>query len=158
MTSEVIVETFIKAPIATCFDLARNIEIHTQTVWKKTKERAVGGRIAGCIELNDYVIFEAIHFGVKQQLTSQIISFERPFHFADEMQKGAFKTMKHTHEFKEINNGTLMIDILHFSSPFGLIGKAFNYFILDNYMRKFLIHRNQELKKMVEASISITNN
>lgn len=35
-------EQFIKAPIELCFDLARNVDIHTQTT-TKTRERAVGG-------------------------------------------------------------------------------------------------------------------
>ncbi len=35
-------QQFIKAPIEVCFDLARNVEIHTLTT-SQTKERAIGG-------------------------------------------------------------------------------------------------------------------
>lgn len=39
-------KTFIKAPIDMCFDLARNVEIHTKTT-SHTNERAVGGVTTG---------------------------------------------------------------------------------------------------------------
>ena len=47
-------QQFIHAPIEVCFDLARNVEIHTQTT-SKTKERAVGGVTEGLLEEGDIV-------------------------------------------------------------------------------------------------------
>lgn len=44
---EVTTVTKIYAPIEHCFDLARDIEVHTQTVWKHTRERAVAGVTSG---------------------------------------------------------------------------------------------------------------
>jgi hypothetical protein len=35
----------IHAPIEVCFDLARNIDVHTETVSKHTRERAIKGII-----------------------------------------------------------------------------------------------------------------
>jgi ligand-binding SRPBCC domain-containing protein len=103
--------------------MARDINIHSQTV-KHTKERAIARGTAGKIALGEAVTFEAIHFGIRQKLTSKIVEFESPYIFVDEMQKGAFKHMKHIHKFEEKEKGTLMTDILEFSSPFGIIGKA----------------------------------
>ncbi|MDQ1143913.1 hypothetical protein QE429_000740 [Bacillus sp. SORGH_AS 510] len=37
---------FIKAPVEVCFDLARNVDIHTQTP-SQTNEKAVGGVTEG---------------------------------------------------------------------------------------------------------------
>lgn len=59
-------QTEINAPIEFCFDLARDIEIHTQTVWKHTNEKAIGGRIRGLISKDEIVIFQATHFMVRQ--------------------------------------------------------------------------------------------
>ena len=43
--------------------------------------------------------------------------------FTDEQVKGDFKMMKHEHHFKPCENGTIMIDLFHFESPYGAIGK-----------------------------------
>jgi ligand-binding SRPBCC domain-containing protein len=146
----------ISAPINLCFDLARDIDIHTQSVWKQTKERAIGGITAGPIGYDQTVIFQATHFLVRQTLTSKITEYEEPIMFVDEMQKGAFKTLKHIHEFKEIQGKTLMIDTLHFEAPFGLLGKIVEKLILKNYMKRFIEHRNDQLKKIAEEHVRAT--
>lgn len=43
-----------------------------------------------------------------------------------------------------------MTDILEFESPFGIIGQLFNYFFLKNYMKKFLLKRNEMIKNETE--------
>jgi ligand-binding SRPBCC domain-containing protein len=140
----------IAAPIQLCFDLARDIDIHTQTVWKHTKERAIRGITSGPIGYGQTVTFEATHFWIKQTLTSQITEFREPYLFVDEMQKGAFKSLRHIHEFEQNGNKTIMKDTLFFKAPFGYIGEVVERLLLKRYMKQFLEHRNQELKKLAE--------
>lgn len=147
------VETFVKAPINNCFDLARDIDIHTKTVWKHTREIAVTGVTKGRIDLGDTVTFEATHFFVRQRLTSKIVEFERPIKFTDEMQTGAFKYLRHQHEFIEVEGGTILRDILDFASPFGFLGRIIDLLILERYMRRFITYRNQQLKRLLESDV-----
>ncbi|WP_404443190.1 SRPBCC family protein [Sutcliffiella horikoshii] len=142
-------QQFIKAPIQKCFDLARNVDIHIQTT-SKTKERAVGGVTAGLLEKGDTVTWEATHFGIKQRLTAEVILMEPPYKFVDIMVKGAFQSFVHTHQFTEAAGGTMMIDKFQYKSPFGIIGVAADKLILERYMRKFIISRAKELKKIAE--------
>jgi ligand-binding SRPBCC domain-containing protein len=102
-------QQFIQAPIHLCFDLARNVQIQTETT-SHTKEKAVGGMVAGLLEEGDTVTWEAVHFGIKQRLTAKITYMEKPNQFIDVMIKGAFKSFTHKHEFIEEKTGTLMID------------------------------------------------
>jgi ligand-binding SRPBCC domain-containing protein len=146
----VITKIEIAAPIETCYRMARDIDVHTQTVWKHTREQAIDGVTSGTIGEGQTVTFEATHFGIRQQLTSLITEFKEPYLFVDEMQRGAFKSLKHIHEFKEYKGYTIMKDTLNFEAPYGLIGWIVERLILKNYMRKFLEHRNTELKKMAE--------
>lgn len=148
------VETFVKAPIDVCFDAARNIDIHTKTVWKHTRERAIAGVTSGVIDFNETVTFEATHFGIRQTLTSKIVAYDRPYLFVDEMQKGAFKHLKHIHEFIEVDSGTMLVDTLDFSAPYGLIGKIFDQMVLKHYMKKFIEDRNEQLKELIEDRFS----
>jgi ligand-binding SRPBCC domain-containing protein len=140
---------FIKAPIEICFDLARNVEIHTITT-SKTRERAVEGVTSGLLENGDTVTWEAVHFGIKQRLTAKVVDMEKPYKFVDIMVNGAFESFTHTHQFIEENGGTLMVDEFEFKSPFGPIGKLADYLFLERYMEKFIASRALELKRVAE--------
>jgi ligand-binding SRPBCC domain-containing protein len=144
-------ETVIEAPIELVFDLARDIGLHALTV-SRTKERAIAGRTSGPIGLDETVTFEAVHFGIKQRLSSKIIACSPPDYFVDEMQKGAFKSLRHEHRFESLgSNSTLMRDTLHFESPLGILGRFANWLFLTRYMRSFLLERNANFKQLVES-------
>jgi ligand-binding SRPBCC domain-containing protein len=141
----------INAPIEKCFDMARDIDIHTRTVWKHTREKAIEGVTTGLIGMDETVTFEATHFGIRQTLTSKIIEFNRPYHFVDEMQEGAFKYLRHVHEFEELNGKTKMTDKLIFEAPYGVLGWLVERFVLKGYMKKFINDRNEQINKLVEV-------
>ena len=64
-------ETYINAPIERCFDLSLNVDLHRHSV-AQTHERPVAGVTSGMMKLGDTMTWEAVHFGIKQHLTSQI--------------------------------------------------------------------------------------
>ena len=111
---EILIETQIQASAEICFDLMRDIRIHTETT-AKTNEEAVDGVTEGMIGLGQTVTFEGTHFGMRQRLTVTVTEFERPRLFVDEMTKGTFKSFKHVHEFESRDGGTLMRDTLGLS-------------------------------------------
>lgn len=143
---------FIQVPADVCFDLVRNVDIHTETT-AKTKEKAVGGVTEGLLEKGDTVTWEATHFGIKQRLTAKIIHMEKPTFFVDIMVKGAFSSFTHTHQFKEEKGGTTMIDTFEYKSPFGPIGMIADKLFLEKYMTDFIISRARELKRIAENGI-----
>ena len=143
-------ETNIAAPVERVFDLARNIDAHTSTT-AGTGERAVDGRTSGLIEAGETVTWEAKHLGVRQRLTSKITAMERPDFFVDEMQQGAFASMRHRHEFIADGDGTLMRDSFEFTAPLGPLGWLAEKLFLTAYMKKFLLQRNGALKAMAES-------
>ncbi|MGF9695847.1 SRPBCC family protein [Paenibacillus sp. MABNR03] len=148
---EVVTEMTIHAPIEKCFDYARDIDVHTQTVWKHTRERAVSGVTSGKIGAGDTVTFQAIHFGIRQKLTSRIVHYERPHVFVDQMVKGAFRSMRHEHHFRKLDEKTTcMRDTLKFEAPLGVLGWAAERLILKRYMYAFLLSRNTKLKALLE--------
>ena len=142
--------TIINAPIETCFDLARSIDVHIEST-KQTGEQAVAGRTSGLIELGETVTWRAKHFGMWQTLTSEITDFDKPNFFADELVKGAFKSFRHEHYFLARNGQTLMKDVFIFESPYGILGRLFNRMVLTKYMTSLLIKRNGVIKAVAEA-------
>lgn len=147
---QVVLETRIDVPIDTCFDLARDIDVHAETT-RQTGERAVAGVLHGKIEAGDTVTFEAKHLGVRQRLSSRMTQFDPPHLFADEMTEGAFKSLTHVHEFFAVPTGTLMRDTLTWVSPLGVLGTIADRLFLTRHMRNFVTQRNQKLKEIAEA-------
>ena len=142
-------ETLIKAPVELCFDLARSVDIHMAST-NYTGERAINGVTSGMMNLHDEVTWEAVHFGVRQRLTSRITAFDRPRTFTDEMQRGAFKYWRHTHSFESRADGTLMIDDADYASPLGLLGRIVDKLLLERHMTRLLVTRNIHIKKVAE--------
>lgn len=141
--------TYIEAPISHCFDLAKNVDVHTQTT-STTKEKAVAGVTMGLLNKGDSVTWEATHFGVRQRLTARITEMNAPYTFTDELVKGAFHSFTHTHTFTECGTGTVMEDIFHYQSPLGILGQLADRLFLERYMKGFIVSRAIELKKIAE--------
>jgi ligand-binding SRPBCC domain-containing protein len=143
-------ETHIEADIEICFDLARSIDLHKIST-ANTNEEAIGGTTTGLINLGEFVTWQATHFGIKQKLTSKITTFNRPFHFRDEQQKGIFKSLLHDHFFETNGTTVTMKDVFVFDSPLGLLGKIANNLLITNYLTALLIKRNNIIKEFAET-------
>lgn len=144
-------ETYIEATAERCFDLSLNVDLHRLST-AQTHERPIAGVMTGEMKLGDTVTWEAVHFGIKQHLTSQITSYERPSHFVDEMVRGTFRKMIHLHVFVPQPSGTLMVDLFTFRAPFGLLGRVAETLVLTRYMKGLLLTRNRYLKQVAEAN------
>lgn len=142
-------ETQIQAPAEVCFDLMRDVRIHTETT-AQTNEKAVAGVTDGMIGLGQTVTFEGTHFGMRQRLTVEVTEFERPRLFVDEMIEGRFSSFKHVHEFVRVRSGTLMRDTLIWKSPFGILGKIVDKLVLERHLRGLVTSRNKRLKEIAE--------
>jgi len=142
--------TFIAAPVERVFDLSRSIDVHKKSL-AHTNEQAVAGTTSGLIQQHETVTWKAKHLGKVRILKVKISSMIAPQSFTDELVNGDFKEMKHEHHFKPIKNGTLMIDLFSFESPYGSIGKMANYIFLKRYLRKLLERRNLAIKEYAET-------
>ncbi|SNR16759.1 SRPBCC family protein [Tenacibaculum jejuense] len=142
--------TKIKAPKQLVFDLSRSIELHKIST-QETNERVVAGRKSGLIELGETVTWRAKHLGVYQNFTSKITGCVPSSYFADKMIKGAFKKFRHEHFFSYQNNTTLLVDVMEYISPLGILGKFVDYLFMEKYMTRFLIERNHTIKSYAES-------
>ncbi len=146
----IMVSTEIKADAEVCFDLSRSVEAHLAST-AGTGERAVAGVTSGLLGLGDQVTWRARHLGVVQHLSSQITAFDRPRHFRDEMVQGVFARLAHDHYFEQIASGTLMRDVLDYTSPLGRLGRMVDAVYLRAYLGRFLAGRALALKQLAET-------
>lgn len=143
--------TFIAAPLDRVFDLARSIDLHKKSM-AHTGEQAVAGTTMGLIGIGETVTWKARHLMKTRIMKIRISEMNRPVSFTDEMVEGDFKSFRHQHHFKQIDNGIFMIDIVDFESPYGKIGKLLNSIYLTKYLRTLLESRNEFIRNFAESN------
>ena len=141
--------TKIKASKQVVFDLSRNIDVHQNSA-SNTNEKAVAGITFGLINFNETVTWRGKHFGIYLTHKSRMTAMDLYDYFVDEMEEGHFKSFKHEHTFVEKDGKTVMIDNLHYETPYGIFGKLFDKIILKKHLTNFLLERNKVLKKLSE--------
>jgi hypothetical protein len=57
------------------------------------------------------------------------------------------------HKFEENGSGTKMTDVFEFHAPLGVLGKFAEWLFLKAYMRRFLLLRNEEIKRIAESEL-----
>ena len=143
------VVTLIEAPRERCFDLARDIDLHQESM-APSGERVIAGRTSGLIEKNEEVTWRARHFGVVHEHQARITEYNRPAHFRDVMLRGRFKRFEHDHFFEQSARITAMRDVVTFESPLGLLGRFVDAMVLSKYLEKLIRHRGQVIKLAAE--------
>ena len=142
--------TFIAAPIERVFDLSRSIDLHKKSM-VHINEQAVAGTTTGLIELQETVTWKAKHLLKTRVMRVRVTEMNKPFSFTDEMLEGDFKSMKHEHHFKKIENGTLLIDLFNYTTPYGSLGEIAEKLFLTNYIKKLFEQRDKTIKEYAES-------
>ncbi len=146
----IVIETEIHAPPQECFDAARDLDLHVESL-AHTREKAVAGKTSGLIGMGEEVTWRGRHFGVYQHFTSRITAFDPPHYFRDAMQRGAFRTFVHDHFFISTSTHTTMRDVLVFAAPLGVPGRAVEKLVLRRYLHRLLTGRAAVIKAAAEA-------
>ena len=142
--------SFVSAPQDIVFDLHRNIGLHKVSM-EHFKEEVVGGIRSGLINKDETVTWKGRHLFKTRFFTSKITEM-KPFEtFTDKMIKGDFKFFEHQHFFKPVDNGTIVIDIINYKTPYGWVGTLVNKFYLNSYLEKLIDHRNKVIKQYAET-------
>ena len=142
--------TFIAAPAERVFDLSRHIGLHKESM-ADFREEAVAGTRFGLIEKNETVTWKAKHLFRNRLLRVRVTEMKKPEMFVDEQAEGNFRMMKHEHYFKPCDNGTIVIDLFHYESPYGLLGRWLNSLYLTKYLRRRIEQRNSAIKACAES-------
>lgn len=69
------------------------------------------------------------------------------------MVRGAFKQLRHIHEFHSDTGGTLMRDVLSWRAPLGVLGRLADWLFLKRHMEWFVRTKQLQLKKLAESPV-----
>ena len=83
--------------------------------------------------------------GIKMYWSSVISSYDPPYSFVDEQIRGPFSNWIHSHNFKEINGGTIITDHIEYSIPFKLIGRIANYIFVERKLVDIFDYREKTI-------------
>ena len=145
---EITVRTWIRAPLELCFDLARDVAVHTESAAFSGERLVPPGKLSGVLELGDLVCFEGRHAGLRQRFCARITHVDRPHVFVDEMVEGFFRELRHMHWFSPLENGTLMTDHLTWRAP---LGRLMDLIFMTRHMRWFVATKQANLKRIAEV-------
>lgn len=73
--------------------------------------------------------------------------------FVDEQRVGPYQIWHHEHLFKEEKNGVLMIDIISYKLPFGILGRIINYLFIKNKILNIFNYRFNKMNEIFNNSI-----
>ncbi len=144
-------ETLLAAPPSRCFALSLTVDAHTSSM-AASGERAIDGVTTGVMTLGDEVTWRARHLGIWFEMTSRITAYDAPRRFVDEQVRGPFRRWWHEHEFHTRPDGTLMRDVVEYSSPAGPLGRLADALVLTRYLTDLLERRNRWLAEHLAGS------
>ncbi|MCB9188834.1 MAG: SRPBCC family protein [Flavobacteriales bacterium] len=81
--------------------------------------------------------------GISMNWTTEITQVQPPFFFIDEQRQGPYNLWHHQHKFKEVSNGVLMEDIVHYQAPFGFLGDIANKFMIRKKLNEIFDFRRK---------------
>lgn len=79
---------------------------------------------------------------------TEITQVDSPSYFVDEQRFGPYKFWHHKHFFTEIGDKTQVRDLVHYSLPFGPIGRLANLFFVSRRLDLIFNYRSAQLRKL----------
>jgi ligand-binding SRPBCC domain-containing protein len=142
--------TFIAAPIERVFNLSRSLAVY-KYLFNNRKERFSSGAGSGLLNKDETLSIIARHAGKTRLSMLKVTTMEKPVRFTEEQVKGDLQHYRHEHYFKAVDNGTIVIDLLDFGHPRGIIGKYLGKIYLRNYLEELIRKHNEVIRSYAET-------
>jgi len=140
----------------------QNIRVDIQTVWsffsnpsnlKKITPPSMGFDIvfAKPEEMYDgqIIVYKVSPLlGIKMTWVTEISHVNNPHYFVDEQRIGPYAFWYHEHFFNTIENGTEIIDKIHYGIPMGLVGQLMNPLMVKPKLKTIFDYRKQRISEI----------
>lgn len=139
---------FIEAPAERVFDLARHFTLYRKAFAEEKMSSASGSNF---LSMGDTVTIHAKHAAKLRSVMLRITEMDKGLRFVEEQVKGDLISYRHEHYFKQIENGTIMIDYIDYDYPRDFAGKLFGKLYMKSYLEKILLKRTNVIRKYAES-------
>ena len=96
-------------------------------------------------------------FGVPFFWCTEIESFEPPRRFTDVQAKGPYRRWHHTHEFREVAEGTEVIDRVEYEMPLGWLGRIAHALFVRRNLGKIFDFRRAAIERLLKSNDTTAN-
>ena len=143
-------QAFIPAPLDDVFDFfsnANNLEqitpgwLHFRVLTKGPIEMKVGARIHYRLRIG----------GVPVRWDTRITRWEPGKSFVDRQERGPYRLWDHTHTFETSGDGVLMRDIVHYTLPFGPLGRLAHALWVRGALARIFDYRFEQIGQIFGA-------
>ena len=148
--SKIHITSFINAPVERVFNLSRNLAM-SKLSFKGRKEQILSSSAANMVTAGETITLRAKHLGKTREITARIIDLKLPEGYTEEQIKGDLKSFRHEYHFKEVDNGTIMIDMVEFEGPRDLLGSIASKFFLKSYIEAIVKKKNELIRQYAES-------
>ena len=142
--------TFIAAPIERVFDLTRHLAVY-RFLFKSRKEIFSSGAESNLLTKNETITILAKHAGKTRMSMLKITDLDKPVLYTEEQVKGDLQHFRHEHHFKQVDNGTILIDLIEFGFPRDVIGRLLGKIYLQVYLEEMVRKRNELIRSYAET-------
>ncbi len=83
--------------------------------------------------------------GIPVHWRTKICEWDPPCSFVDEQTRGPYKIWRHTHKFEAHGSRTRMVDEVHYSLPFGILGRIVHALKVRKDVSRIFDYRRQRI-------------
>ncbi len=86
--------------------------------------------------------------GIRVKWKTEICKVKDQEYFMDKQVRGPYKVWEHTHSFIETSAGVMMIDIVNYELPLGVLGKLAEKLYVNKKIESIFDYRKEVLEKL----------
>lgn len=87
--------------------------------------------------------------GIPQPWTSEITVWDPPHRFVDEQRRGPYRRWHHLHDFREVEDGTEITDVVEYALPFGILGDVAHHLLVRRQLKAIFDHRERVVGQLL---------
>ncbi|MBE8728084.1 SRPBCC family protein [Flavobacterium hungaricum] len=89
--------------------------------------------------------------GIKVSWVTEITSVKDNDYFIDVQLFGPYKLWHHKHFFEQTENGIKMTDVVHYSLPFGFLGRIMNKLVVADKLKAIFDYRRNKIDELFNS-------
>ena len=97
-------------------------------------------------QIIEYILTPVLNIPFKW--VTEITHVKPKKYFVDEQRFGPYKFWHHKHFIKEVEDGVIMEDIVHYSLPLGIIGRLAHRLFVRNKVEEIFSYRRKKLDSL----------
>lgn len=98
--------------------------------------------------LGSRLVWKGRRWGISQQITQEVATFERDNLIIVEQKQGPFKRWVHANRFEATDTGTRIVEKIEYEPPGGLLGYVITADAIRKDLEKLMAYREKKLKEI----------